>query len=207
MDGLDLLNVLRSNFPSTPLIFVAEDSAKETILSAFRSGAHDYLEKPVDEHSFAEVLHRATLFADKRDKSSNTGAKRGGKRLKNIFTKIFSTRKKSKHDQSKSSCIVEEALILDLQNQNLKLKKIVDYKDKVKSDTETLTRLEIVYLGKFRVIFNGQPLSLTEVFPVILVKNFLDAKLKRHNSENFQTITRFSIKFIRNISIVGNKCL
>ena len=62
MDGLELLTILRSNFPSTPLIFVAENSTKETIISAFRNGAIDYLEKPVDEHSFAEIIHRVTHF-------------------------------------------------------------------------------------------------------------------------------------------------
>jgi DNA-binding SARP family transcriptional activator/DNA-binding NarL/FixJ family response regulator len=160
MDGLDLLNILRSNFPSTPLVFVAEDSAKETIISAFRNGALDYLEKPVDEHSFAGTLHRTTHFDPKtRIKNPVSGAKRNGNRFKNFFSNFFNIRKKPKNYRSASSCKVEEARILDLQNQNLKLKKIADHKDKVRTDAGAQTPLEVFFLGKFRVIFDGQPIE------------------------------------------------
>ncbi len=67
MDGLDVLRNLQKRSPSTPAIFVGKELTKGYIISAFRLGAKDVLEKPLDEHTFVESINRV-LVADEKDR-------------------------------------------------------------------------------------------------------------------------------------------
>jgi DNA-binding NtrC family response regulator len=47
-DGLDLLDVVKERMPDTPVIVMTAYGSVEKAVAAMRSGAHDFLEKPLD---------------------------------------------------------------------------------------------------------------------------------------------------------------
>src|SRR5512143_2486597 len=54
--GFELLSHLALHFPLLPAIYVSEDSRKETIITAMRRGARDFLEWPFDaSHLFTAI--------------------------------------------------------------------------------------------------------------------------------------------------------
>jgi DNA-binding SARP family transcriptional activator/DNA-binding NarL/FixJ family response regulator len=56
--GLELLSHVQANHPDLPAIYVTADSRKETIISAMRRGAKDFLEIPVEAQSLLEAIQR-----------------------------------------------------------------------------------------------------------------------------------------------------
>ena len=56
--GFELLSHLALHFPALPVIFVSEDSRKETIISAMRRGARDFLEWPFDASDLFTAIQR-----------------------------------------------------------------------------------------------------------------------------------------------------
>lgn len=57
--GLDVLAACRDAQPDTPVILVTAYATVETALNALKSGAFDYLEKPVDNHRCRQVVRLA----------------------------------------------------------------------------------------------------------------------------------------------------
>jgi DNA-binding SARP family transcriptional activator/FixJ family two-component response regulator len=70
--GFELLSHLQQHFPKLPTIFVADDSRKETIISAMRRGAKDFLESPVGLQSLIDSIRRvdATFLRDSEQRES-----------------------------------------------------------------------------------------------------------------------------------------
>jgi two-component SAPR family response regulator len=58
IDGLAVLKTLTLKNPSISVIFVAYAPTNDLIISAFRSGAKDFLEKPIDPDSLMESINR-----------------------------------------------------------------------------------------------------------------------------------------------------
>jgi len=56
--GFELLSHLQAYFPTLPAIYVTDDSRKETVISAMRRGAKDFLEAPVDAQSLIDSIRR-----------------------------------------------------------------------------------------------------------------------------------------------------
>jgi two-component SAPR family response regulator len=61
--GFELLSHLTLHFPALPVIFVAEDSRKETIISAMRRGARDFLEWPFDASDLLTAIRRTEALS------------------------------------------------------------------------------------------------------------------------------------------------
>ncbi|MRG95330.1 sigma-54-dependent transcriptional regulator [Polyangium spumosum] len=59
MDGLELLQKLRAMYPSVPVIMVTAFGEVSTAVQAMRSGADDYLTKPVDFDALTLSIERA----------------------------------------------------------------------------------------------------------------------------------------------------
>lgn len=57
MDGLTLLRTTRKGYPDMPIILVTGDRDVETAVAGFRSGASDYLKKPVDFRELLDCIH------------------------------------------------------------------------------------------------------------------------------------------------------
>jgi two-component SAPR family response regulator len=60
IDGLVVVKTLTEKFPSLPVIFVADVPTKDLIISAFRSGARDFIEKPINPVTLLESISRIT---------------------------------------------------------------------------------------------------------------------------------------------------
>jgi two-component SAPR family response regulator len=63
--GFELLSHLALHYPALPVIFVAEDSRKETIISAMRRGARDFLEWPFDASHLLTAIRRIEALSPK----------------------------------------------------------------------------------------------------------------------------------------------
>lgn len=59
MSGLDILPRLRQAEPNVPVIMVTAQDQAETVVQAMRSGAYDYLVKPLDRARLVTTLDRA----------------------------------------------------------------------------------------------------------------------------------------------------
>lgn len=66
--GLDLLQRLRGEHPSLPVIIMTAYSDLESAVSSFQGGAFEYLPKPFDVNHAVELIHRA--LAQSRQKTA-----------------------------------------------------------------------------------------------------------------------------------------
>lgn len=57
-DGLQLLKVCASNYPSLPVVLMSRKSTRRVLVEALRAGASDYLIKPFARQELAAVLDR-----------------------------------------------------------------------------------------------------------------------------------------------------
>src|SRR5690348_18486812 len=59
MDGLELLNEIRSQRPDTPTLMITGFADQELVVQALRAGAYDFIEKPIDRDYLLASLRRA----------------------------------------------------------------------------------------------------------------------------------------------------
>ena len=65
IDGLEVLRTLINTAPSISVIFVATAPTKDLIIAAFRSGAKDFLEKPINTETLLASIKRVTRLNGK----------------------------------------------------------------------------------------------------------------------------------------------
>lgn len=63
--GMDLLGLSRQRKPAVPVIMITGHGDIETAVAAIKSGAYDYITKPVDEHEFLNVVRKALAESEK----------------------------------------------------------------------------------------------------------------------------------------------
>ncbi len=117
--GIDLLKALRNGDNKTPAIYLTSYKDKETLLKGFKSGADDYLRKPVD---LDELLLRI-----------NAILKRSNKILKHIFLGEFTYDPKERtlfNKKEKITLSKKLALLLELFIEN---RSVIVTKDMIKS--------------------------------------------------------------------------
>jgi signal transduction histidine kinase len=59
MDGLELLTKIQELRPEIPTMLITGHADQSLIIQALRSGAYDFIEKPIDRVYFVAALHRA----------------------------------------------------------------------------------------------------------------------------------------------------
>jgi two-component system, sensor histidine kinase and response regulator len=59
MDGLELLDVIRTRRPDTPTLIITGHGDNELVVHALRGGARDFIQKPIDRDYFVAALYRA----------------------------------------------------------------------------------------------------------------------------------------------------
>jgi len=59
LDGLEVLNVIKHNFPDLPVIIISGHGNIETAVTAIKRGAYDYIEKPFKADRLLLVTQRA----------------------------------------------------------------------------------------------------------------------------------------------------
>ena len=58
--GLTFLTKVKTKFPEIPIIIMTAYSDLDTAVSAFKSGAFEYIAKPFDIDKVIEIIHQAT---------------------------------------------------------------------------------------------------------------------------------------------------
>ncbi|MDC7235089.1 MAG: response regulator [Spirochaetales bacterium] len=64
LSGLDLLPLLKEQYPLVPVVMLTAHTDLETGLKAMRSGAYDYITKPVRRQTLFETIERALQYYD-----------------------------------------------------------------------------------------------------------------------------------------------
>src|SRR5438552_19013240 len=59
MDGLDPLAEIRTHRPDTPTLMITGHGEHDLVVHALRSGAYDFIQKPIDRDYFVASLRRA----------------------------------------------------------------------------------------------------------------------------------------------------
>jgi DNA-binding NtrC family response regulator len=59
MDGLELLDEIRTRKPGTPTLIITGHGDNELVVHALRGGARDFIQKPIDRDYFVAALYRA----------------------------------------------------------------------------------------------------------------------------------------------------
>ena len=68
MDGLELLGIVREEYPAMPVVMLTGNQDITTPIKAFRSGAMDYLQKPMRTAVVRETIDRAFDIVEKEEK-------------------------------------------------------------------------------------------------------------------------------------------
>jgi DNA-binding NtrC family response regulator len=61
MDGLALLAEIRRQLPDTPILTITGHGEDVLAIQALRSGAYDFIQKPIDRDYFVMALHSAIV--------------------------------------------------------------------------------------------------------------------------------------------------
>ncbi len=72
MDGLELLDQVQQTHPNLPVIVMTAHSDLESAVSAFHSGAFEYLPKPFDIKEVVELVQRASSHAKQQEDNTET---------------------------------------------------------------------------------------------------------------------------------------
>ena len=68
MDGLELLEIVREKYPAMPVVMLTGNQDVTTPIRAFRSGAMDYLQKPMTTAAVRETIDNAFDVVEKEAK-------------------------------------------------------------------------------------------------------------------------------------------
>ncbi len=64
LDGLAVLEIIKSKFPATQVIMISAAGSTDTVVEAMRRGAFWYLPKPFDPDELVELVNRATAHLE-----------------------------------------------------------------------------------------------------------------------------------------------
>ncbi len=78
LDGLDLLDVLKANDPSLPVLVISGHGNLDTAVAAIRRGAVDFIEKPFEAERLILLVERATETQRLRRENEVLKARSGG---------------------------------------------------------------------------------------------------------------------------------
>ena len=87
-DGLSLIQILKSDHPSIPVVFIARQPTAELILSVFRAGARDIVTAPVDPVDLLDTADRAVMQADASPMSNPSEPPAPRFNLKNLWMQL-----------------------------------------------------------------------------------------------------------------------
>lgn len=68
VDGMEVLSYFRKHYPKTPVIIISGHATLDTALQALRSGAYDYLLKPVKLEELTSLVHEAVRISEEKEK-------------------------------------------------------------------------------------------------------------------------------------------
>jgi serine phosphatase RsbU (regulator of sigma subunit) len=75
LDGLEVLKIVKVEFPDLPVIVMSGEGLLEDAIGALKLGAWDYIAKPIEgavlEHAISQVLEKAALIEENRRYRAN----------------------------------------------------------------------------------------------------------------------------------------
>jgi serine phosphatase RsbU (regulator of sigma subunit) len=75
LDGLDMLKLVKDEFPDLPVIVMSGEGLLQDAIGALKLGAWDYISKPIEgavlEHAINKALEKATLIEENRRYRAN----------------------------------------------------------------------------------------------------------------------------------------
>ena len=77
LDGLEVLNILRERHPHLPVIIISGHGNIDTAITAIRSGAYDYIEKPFKSDKLLLTVSRAIEMTRLQRENSELRRKAG----------------------------------------------------------------------------------------------------------------------------------
>ncbi|MBT4836047.1 MAG: nitrogen regulation protein NR(I) [Methylococcales bacterium] len=66
VDGLELLNKIKQNYPDIPVVIMTAHSDLDSAVSAFHGGAFEYLPKPFDLNDAIDIVKRACEYSQRQ---------------------------------------------------------------------------------------------------------------------------------------------
>ena len=80
MDGLEVLKVMRQEWPFIPVVVMSGHGTIETAVKATKLGAHDFIEKPLSYEQLILTVENALKFKELQDRNVLLEEKTGGER-------------------------------------------------------------------------------------------------------------------------------
>lgn len=173
IDGLELLKKLRKKFPALPIIFIAEFPTNELIIDAFRSGANDFIKKPICESDFLERIKKLedrfqlnlNIFkqSEKKDqnqsnlqcsplRSNENSIKKIAGAIIPYFKKSLKKMKNFKYTKIKNNSIYAPQ---NKDQSHVGNSEIINIKNFPSKKIEVSGILQLNFLGEFKVSLNG----------------------------------------------------
>jgi len=166
IDGIEMLHHIKQRFPLLPVVLLAAEPESALIITAFRSGAADFLNLPVEEQEFRECVTRIKagnpeLFIKNRGSPAAFSAfwaqqKYNWRRFSSFLFRPFFPSGILKHDPQQAKKLRSESL-QSPEPLSPPLKKT--RKSAENLPTATTPQLQIFFLGKFRVLVNSRPIK------------------------------------------------
>jgi two-component system, sensor histidine kinase and response regulator len=90
MDGLKLLDEIRSRKPDIPTLIITGHGDNDLVVHALRGGARDFIQKPIDRDYFVAALYRAIRehVATRRSKERQVAMESWADELERIVEKL-----------------------------------------------------------------------------------------------------------------------
>jgi DNA-binding SARP family transcriptional activator/CheY-like chemotaxis protein len=175
-DGIMLLESFKKRFPSLPVVLIAEQPKVDEVITAFRLGARELLEKPIDEKELVAVTNKIFRFVShkkskrwwfvpaKKETKTNTSEKTNNGHLKKLFHKSKRTENLSV-TQFDDFQLKETKLHAEHFNYQLSF---YAPSDTLQQDKETHSFpqkeathpiIEAFFFGPFQVFVNHQPIE------------------------------------------------
>ncbi len=90
MDGLKLLEEIRTRRPDTPTLIITGHGDNDLVVHALRGGARDFIQKPIDRDYFVAALYRAIRehVATRRLKARHVAMESWADELERVVEKL-----------------------------------------------------------------------------------------------------------------------
>jgi DNA-binding NtrC family response regulator len=90
MDGLKLLEEIRTRQPDTPTLIITGHGDNDLVVHALRGGARDFIQKPIDRDYFVAALYRAIRdhVASRRSKERQVALESWADELERVVEKL-----------------------------------------------------------------------------------------------------------------------
>ncbi|SJZ48546.1 two-component system, NtrC family, nitrogen regulation response regulator NtrX [Enhydrobacter aerosaccus] len=98
LDGLQLLEVIRREDPPIPVVMISGHGTIDTAVSAIKSGAYDFIEKPFKADRLLLVVDRA-IEADRLKRENATLRRRAGGEVSFVGTSVTASNVRSQIDR------------------------------------------------------------------------------------------------------------